>query len=113
VVLLMRSQSEFIKSRSGESTFFADPMNDRLLHALVTLAAETWVVRRRLTTLERVLEAQGVTPAEAVEQHVPTEQEQNEDAAERDQFVARVLDVLLDPDARQGRDVGDGARRWS
>ena len=109
----MRSQSEFIKSETGESTFFADPLNDRLLHALVSLAGETWVVRKRLVTLERVLEQQGVTPSAAVERYSATEQEQAEDAAERDQFIARILDVLLDPDARKGRDVGDGARRWS
>lgn len=109
----MRAQSEFIESQTGDSTFFADPMDDRLLHALVALAGETWVVRRRLATLERVLEQHGVTSSTAVEQYTATEQEQSEDAAERDQFIARVLDVLLDPDARRGRDVGDGARRWS
>lgn len=77
-----------------ERAFLGDPLQDRLLDAVLALTAELWVERDRRRILEQVLEARGLLSADLIEQHRDTEAQRAERAAARDALVRRVLGGL-------------------
>jgi hypothetical protein len=80
-----------------EPEFLADIPKDNLVGAIVALASELYIVRERLQTLEAELVGRKVLPANAVESHVPSEQEARERQADVASFVNRVLTELARP----------------
>lgn len=71
-----------------------DGVNDQLLHISVGLAAELWVVRRRLAEMERQLvEAGSLTSPDDI-RHEPDDVI---GTPERDEFIARVFGALITP----------------
>jgi hypothetical protein len=72
-------------------TFFPDPNVDRVLGVVMELAAEVYVLRDRLHTIEHLLERAGVLDRAEVEQYRPTEAERAVRLAERDALIARIL----------------------
>jgi hypothetical protein len=72
-------------------TFFRDPTVDRVLGVAMELAAEVYVLRDRLRTLERVLERQGTLQLADLEGYTPSAEEGRQRLAERDELIARVL----------------------
>jgi hypothetical protein len=72
-------------------TFFPDPNVDRVLGVVLELAAEVYVLRDRLSTLERVLERGGTFVRADLESDEPTPEELAQRLAERDALIARVL----------------------
>lgn len=83
--------------RPGErhTAFFADPMIDHLLRAVVTLTMEVSVTRERVRTLEALLaESVGFDPAEA-ERFVPGEAEAAYRAQQRNKLIEEILGPMV------------------
>jgi hypothetical protein len=99
-----RAAVDFIDHGSASYTFLQDPIVDALMQVVVELGMEGWTTRRRLMVLERVLDANGLLPAETIETYVPTEQDRAEWRQERDRMVKTIYAAL----ARRP-DVGDQA----
>jgi len=72
-------------------TFFPDPNVDRVLGVVMELAAEVYVLRDRLSTLERVLERGGTLDRADLESYQDTPEEHARRLAERDALIARIL----------------------
>jgi hypothetical protein len=72
-------------------TFFPDPNVDRVLGVVMELAAEVYVLRDRLTTVERVLERGGSLDRADLESYQPTPDEYAQRLAERNALIARIL----------------------
>jgi hypothetical protein len=64
--------------------------------ALLTLAAELWIVRDRMMVLERVLDTQGLEVQALVDSHVPDAALQAKLDAERKRITAALMDALTD-----------------
>jgi hypothetical protein len=83
----------FIATDTDNISVLADQTTDNLVHVVVALGAELWAVRRRMMTLEKVLDAAGI-PAERVETFVPDLADAQAWQAERDIFIRRVFSGL-------------------
>ena len=71
-----------------------DGVNDQLLHISVGLAAELWVVRRRLAALEGQLVDSGTVTSPDRIRHEPDDVI---GTPERDEFIARIFGALITP----------------
>ncbi|MCZ8133352.1 MAG: hypothetical protein O9284_18975 [Steroidobacteraceae bacterium] len=80
-----------------EPEFLHDVPKDNLVGAIVALAAELYIVRERVQTLEAELVGRKVLPPHAVEDHAPREDEARARAADLASFVNRVLSELSRP----------------
>ena len=72
-------------------TFFRDPAVDRVLGVVMELAAEVYVLRDRVHTLEEVLARSGQLHLADLASFTPTPEEQAHRLAERDALIARIL----------------------
>jgi hypothetical protein len=72
-------------------TFFPDPNVDRVLGVVMELAAEVYVLRDRLHTVETLLARSGALSAAEVDAYQPSEDERAQRLAERDALIARIL----------------------
>jgi hypothetical protein len=73
---------------------FSDPAIEKVLGIVLSLASEVAVMRDRLDTLERLIEARGVLPRSAIEGYEPTPSEASERAARRMEYLERVLQAV-------------------
>lgn len=74
-----------------EQTFFPDPALDRAFGVVMALAQEVWVLRDRVAAIEAQLAERGVLQLEQLNQEPAGDAR----AAERDAFVAHLLQSLL------------------
>lgn len=72
-------------------TFFPDPNVDRVLGVVMELAAEVYVLRDRLHTLEGLLERAGTLDRTELQTYQPSDAERAQRLAERDALIARIL----------------------
>ena len=72
-------------------TFFPDPNVDRVLGVVMELAAEVYVLRDRLHTVEQLLERTGTITLADLDGYEPSEDERAQRLAERDALIARIL----------------------
>ena len=72
-------------------TFFPDPSVDRVLGVVMELAAEVYVLRDRLSTVEHLLERAGTLVQADLESYEPTPEERARRLADRDALIARIL----------------------
>ena len=77
-----------------DQTFFDDPAVDRLLGAVMTLAAELHVTRDHVRVLEQLLVDKGVLHADEVATFAPDATTAAGWDAERDAFVASLMGAL-------------------
>ena len=89
------------KSRP-EQTFFADPAIDRMMGVVMALAGEVYVLRDRVTCLETLLVRGGALQDGALDAYKPTAEQAREMAADRDAFVAHLMDNLLGRQSARG-----------
>jgi hypothetical protein len=89
------------KSRP-EQTFFADPAIDRVMGVVMALAGEVWVLRDRVKCLETLLVRGGSLQDGALDAYKPTVEQTKDMAADRDAFVAHLMDNLLGRQAARG-----------
>ena len=71
--------------------YFDNVVTDNILDALLELSAAVWTYHDRVNVLEKVLAAKGIDVTEAIEAHMPDEEEIAARAAERAQLVERVF----------------------
>ena len=81
-----------------EQTFFEDPALDRAFGVVMALAQELWVLRDRVAAMEAQLAAHGVLQPEKLN----AEPERDERAAEREAFVAHLMQPLLGEQQTKG-----------
>ena len=72
-------------------TFFPDPNVDRVLGVVMELAAEVYVLRERLETLEAMLERGGTIARAELEEYQPSDDERTQRLVARDALIARIL----------------------
>jgi hypothetical protein len=72
-------------------TFFPDPYVDRVLGVVMELAAEVYVLRERVYTVERLLERAGAVTRADLDAYEPSAEERAQRLAERDALIARIL----------------------
>ena len=78
--------------RSGKNpVFFDDPVLDRMMGMILTLAEELAVTRERLDSLERVMLSEGVIGENAVDELVPDPAVQRLRQEQHQRLVARLL----------------------
>jgi hypothetical protein len=73
---------------------FEDPAMDILLGIVVSLGNEVYVLRDRLRTIEKMLEAKGTISRADVEAYKPTPEEEEEIRKDNDAFIARLFRVF-------------------
>lgn len=82
------------KAQGDRPQYFDDPAIDKVLAITLALAGETAVMRDRMDTIERLLEAgQPVTRA-AIDAYLPGEAVRVERDAWREDFLANVLRIV-------------------
>lgn len=84
-----------------EQAFFRDDALDRALGVVFALAQEVWVLRDRLAAVERALEQGGTLDRAALDRE-PGDAERQAMAAERQAFVAGLMESLRGRQASKG-----------
>jgi len=79
------------KAKGKRPDYFDDPAIDRLLSITMALVAEVSVLRQRLDTAERLLEANGALDRAAIETYVPDAAAAYERGLETKAYIARVM----------------------
>jgi hypothetical protein len=73
---------------------FDDPAIDALLNIVLSLGREVYVLRDRLRSIEKMLEAKGAISRADIESYKPTPEEEEEIRKEADAFMARLFRVF-------------------
>ena len=82
------------KPKGKRPAYFADPQNEEIYSILLSLIGEVSVMRQRLDTVERVLEAKGTVSRADIEAFVPV----GDAAAERSDMIREyILRVMRGP----------------
>lgn len=93
---------EFPEGRARpEQTWFADPAIDRTLGVVMALATEVYVLRDRMHALESQLAQRGALDIAQLSAE-PSAEEAAARAADRDAFVAHLMDNLMGVQAAKG-----------
>ena len=87
----------FVPSDKERAQFMGNPYIDNMMTAMTAIAAELWVVKRRLKVHESLLAKNGSITQAMIESYRPSDQEFNEWKAERDRFARLVYDPFLRP----------------
>lgn len=74
--------------------YLKDPVLDATLRMVVELAAQVWVDREKLLTMEALLEERGVVTREAIEKYRPDAERLAAMKAERNRFIEDVFKEL-------------------
>ena len=85
-----------------EQTFFPDPALDRAFGVIMALAQEVWVMRDRMAALEAQLAKRGVLDIAKLDEEPRGEEETAQRGAERDAFVAHLMQNLLGEQQSKG-----------
>jgi hypothetical protein len=86
--------TDFIDHGSDSYTFLQDPVVDALVEVVVELGAETWITRRRMLVLERVMAANGLLAPELIETYTPSPEDEALWRQERDRMLKSVYAAL-------------------
>ncbi|MCS6986335.1 MAG: hypothetical protein NZM40_02705 [Sphingomonadaceae bacterium] len=79
------------KAKGKRPAYFDDPALDRMLSILMAVAGELAVVRERLDTVERLLEAKGTLARADIERYAPDRAAGEERGLMMRAYVARIL----------------------
>lgn len=79
------------RPKGRRPAYFDDPAVDRLLSLAMALTAEVSVLRERLDTVERLLEARGGISRADIEAYMPDRQAGEERGEATRAFIARVM----------------------
>ena len=75
----------------GKRPQFLDPEDDRILSILMALAGEVSVMRERLDTIERLLDAQGTISRSDIETYAPDMEAGRERNLLIKEYLARIM----------------------
>ncbi|TAE32254.1 MAG: hypothetical protein EAZ91_05125 [Cytophagales bacterium] len=82
------------KAKGGRPYFFNDPSVERVLNIAMAVATEVAVVRERIDTIERLLEAKGLLNRAEIEAFVPTDEQAEERQLWHARYAARILRIV-------------------
>lgn len=82
------------RAKGRRPEYFDDPAIDRLLSIVLALTGEVSVLRERLDTVERLLEARGALSREDIERYVPDRAAGEERGLATKAYIARVMRAL-------------------
>lgn len=82
------------KAKGKKPTFFTDPQVDKVLAITMALAGEVSVLRERLDTIERLLDAKGLLARQEIEAYQPSEPVAEERERWRVEYLDRILRVV-------------------
>ena len=91
---------DFVKSDYDKAVITDDVHTDNLMTAMLQLAGEVWVIRRRLLIADRLAEKKVFATAAAIDAYVPSAEETAAWERERNSFIDRTLSVLTRPGKR-------------
>jgi len=86
--------TDFIDHGSDTYTFLQDPVVDALVEVVVELGAETWITRRRMLVLERVMASKGLLSPDLIETYTPSPEDEALWRQERDRMLKSVYAAL-------------------
>ena len=86
--------TDFIDHGSDTYTFLQDPVVDALVEVVVELGAETWITRRRMLVLERVMASKGLLAPDLIETYTPSPEDEALWRQERDRMLKSVYAAL-------------------
>ncbi len=87
----------FVPSDKERAQFMGNPHIDNMMTAMTAIAAELWVVKRRLKVHESLLAKHGAITQAMIETYRPTDEEFNQWKADRDRLARLVYDPFLRP----------------
>lgn len=79
------------RAKGKRPDYFDDPATDRLMSIVLALTAEVSVLRQRLDTAERLLEAGGTLSRAAIESFTPDRDAARERGLDTRAYIARVM----------------------
>jgi len=82
------------KSKGGRPYFFDDPAVERVLNISMAIATEVAVVRERMDTIERLLEAKGLLNQSEIEAFIPTDAQAEERQLWHARYAARIMRII-------------------
>ena len=82
------------KSKGGRPYFYDDPAVERVLNISLAIATEVAVVRERMDTIERLLEAKGILQQAEIEAFVPTDEQAEERQLWHARYAARIMRIV-------------------
>jgi hypothetical protein len=82
------------KSKGGRPYFFNSAETERVMNIAMAIAAEVAVVRERMDTIERILEAKGIISQSEIEAFVPNDEQAEERQLWHARYSARILRIV-------------------
>ena len=79
------------KAKGKRPSYFEDPAIDRTLSIVMAIAGEVSVLRERLDTVERLLDAKGTISRADIESYTPDRQAGAERGLLTKEYLARIL----------------------
>ena len=91
---------DFVKSDYDKAVITDNVHPDNLMTAMLNLAGEVWVIRRRLLIADKLAQQKQFATAAAIDAYKPSAEETAAWERERDTFIDRTLSVLTRPGKR-------------
>jgi hypothetical protein len=82
-------------NQENDPYFGQDSMTDRLMTSFLALAVESYLLRERVLTLEKVLEKHGILERDAINQYTPSGDERSVQDNDLVAYRERVLAELI------------------
>jgi hypothetical protein len=82
-----------------KDVFLGDPMLDRVMGVVMSLARELYVANDRVRALEQLLMQRGFLDPEAIDRYEPTPELAERWRLARDEYVERLLRQIIQPEA--------------
>jgi len=82
------------KSKGGRPYFLDSPETERVMNIAMAVATEVAVVRERLDTIERLLEAKGILNRAEIEAYEPDDKAAEERQLWHARYAARILRII-------------------
>lgn len=82
------------KSKGGRPYFFNSAETERVMNIAMAVATEVAVIRERIDTIERLLQAKGILQQSQIEAFVPTEEQAAERQLWHARYAARILRIM-------------------
>jgi hypothetical protein len=82
------------KSKGGRPYFFSSAETERVLNISMAIATEVAVVRERIDTIERLLQAKGILNQTEIEAFEPNEEQAQERQLWHARYAARILRIV-------------------
>lgn len=79
------------KAKGKRPPYFEDPAIDRTLSIVMAVAGEVAVMRERMDTIERLLDAKGTISRADIEAYTPDRQAGQERGLLQKEYIARIL----------------------